>query len=54
MCILLLHSYDVLFHDHPPSNYVNLHLANFGTNTHKPELYLLLFSHFLFTMEFAK
>ena len=33
-------------------------LANFGTNTHKPELYLFLFGHYLFilllSMEFEK
>ena len=29
-------------------------LANFGTNTHKPELYLLSFGCFLFSLAFKK
>ena len=28
--------------------------TNFGTNTHNPELYLLSFGHFLFSLEFKK
>ena len=31
---------------------VVIKLSNFDTNTHNPELYLLSFSHFLFSLEF--
>ena len=33
---------------------VVIKFANFGANAHKPELYLLSFGHFLFSIKFEK